>query len=77
MYLDGDLGCRNVLFVRDAIIFCMKAVNLDLPTKLFLKTVENVQNATENFHCYPWMLKLYLYLNVDNKERNRKIMKPI
>jgi hypothetical protein len=51
MYLAGDLGCRNVLFVMDAITFYMKAVNLNRQTKLFLKTVENAQNAAENFHC--------------------------
>ena len=50
MYLDGDLGCHNALFVTDAITFYMKALNLNRQTKLFLKTVENVQNAARNFH---------------------------
>lgn len=64
MYVDGGFGCHNVLFVKDAITFYMKAVNLDRRMKLFPNTVENVQNVAENFRCYLWMLKLYRYLNV-------------
>lgn len=51
MYLDWGLGCHNVLFVMDAITFYMKAANLNRRMKLFLKTMENAQNAAENFRC--------------------------
>jgi hypothetical protein len=53
MLLSGDLGCHNVLFAMDAIMFYMKALSLDRQMKLFRKMVENAQNAIENFHCYP------------------------
>ena len=58
MLLSGNLGCHNVLFAMDVIMFYMKALSLDLQMKLFRKMVENAQNAIENFHCYPLKSKL-------------------
>ncbi len=61
----GDLGCRNVLFAMDAIMFYMKALSLNRLMKLLLKIAENAQVVTGNFHCYLWMLKLNRYFGVD------------
>jgi hypothetical protein len=43
------MGCRSVLFAKGAILFYMKARNLNRPTKLSRSTVENARNAAENF----------------------------
>jgi hypothetical protein len=49
----GNLGCHSVLFATDALMFYTKAVNLNRQMKLFLKIMENAQNAVENFHYCP------------------------
>jgi hypothetical protein len=60
-------GCHNALFAMDVTMFYMKAMTLNRRMKLLVKTAENVQNVTENFHCYQLMSKLSRLLNADKE----------
>ncbi len=47
--INWGIGCRNVLFAMVAIMFCMKGLNLNRRTRLFLNTAENARSAVGNF----------------------------